>query len=78
MWWESTDHGIIPINRVKVKCPVCKEVLTTRFPEDRIWTYCKECKTNFYYPPNKDIPTQAKPDSLKYDSKKCNCGRCNR
>lgn len=76
MWWEQTDDGQTLVNKVPIRCPVCKTVLEYRFPEDRTWSYCQECKADFYFPPNKEIPTRATPDSLKYHSKKCGCGRC--
>jgi len=75
-WWEQTENGQAQIQKQPVICPVCKATLEYRFPEDRLWTYCKECKTDFYYKPLTDIPTRACPDSLKKDGKKCGCGRC--
>lgn len=75
MWWEQTEDGQTLVNKIPIRCPVCKTILEYRFPEDRTWSYCKECRSDFYYPPNKEIPTRATPDSLKHNTK-CGCGRC--
>lgn len=74
-WWEQTDNGQVPVVRQPVKCPVCQATLAYRYPEDRMWTHCDECKADFYFAPHKDIPTRACPDSLKH-KKGCGCGRC--
>jgi len=76
MWWEATDNGQMSITKVPVQCPVCKTILEYRYPDAKLWTYCQECKSDFYFPPNKERPTKATPDSLKHHTNKCGCGRC--
>jgi hypothetical protein len=76
-WWEQTRDEQTIVNKLPIKCPVCKIILEYRFPEDKTWSYCKECRSNFYYPPYKDIPTKAVPDAFKR-GRGCGCGKCGR
>ena len=76
MWWEQNNPiDPVGINREPTHCPVCKHQLDWRFPDESLWTYCKECKVKFFYSPNNRVPTIACPDSLQR-GKKCNCSQC--
>jgi len=65
-----------PKPRFPVLCPVCKQRIGSKCPEDPYWSECKECKADFYYGPNEKIPSIARPHSLNKKSQKCNCASC--
>jgi uncharacterized CHY-type Zn-finger protein len=78
MWYDDPLQPKKELIKVEaVICPVCKAILAHRDPQDRLWTRCKECKTDFYFPPCKAIPTIATPDSC-HGGTACGCGRCGR
>jgi hypothetical protein len=74
MWYESTDDSHNIIIMVDIKCPVCRAILGQREAGDRKWIHCAECRCDFYFAPNKDIPTRVRMDSAA--KKGCTCGRC--
>lgn len=84
-WWETnSDFNGEPIEftpKVKetLRCPVCKHIIEHRDKGQSLFTYCKECKTTFFFEGSESIPSSAVPDS-KLCSKKnnCGCGRCGR
>lgn len=58
-----------------IYCPVCKELLGTRYHDDLFSSHCSECKATFTYYPYNPTP-KAMLDHTK-DSR-CNCGGCGR
>lgn len=56
-------------------CPVCDTALGMRFPEDKTWISCDECRCKHLYLPHQSTPVRSVLDS---HHKSCGCGRCGR
>ena len=60
-----------PLEKEKLHCPVCKQLLGMRFKGRTTDAKCDECLHIFTYKKSTRIPTFArKPD------KRCNCNQC--
>lgn len=58
-----------------VACPVCKAILGLRFPEDKTFLHCEECRCTHLYLPHTAVPVKSTLDSDARHSH-CGCGRC--
>lgn len=71
-WYEDKTYQ--PTIMIDIKCPVCKAILGSREAGDRKWIHCAECRCDFYFAPNNEVPTRVRMDSQA--KKGCGCGRC--